>query len=177
MAATQSLNLYFGAGVMPAGTGVVLNDTMDDFAADVKGSNAYGLAGSEANAVGPGKRPLSSMSPTFAEGPNGVLVTGTPGGSRIPTMLLIALLRFAEGASAAEIAATPRIHHQWMPDVVQFEPGALGSEEQAALEAKGHKLKGISEVWGNLQVVVLRPDGSTEAAADPRRVGSAAVVP
>jgi len=175
VAGTQSLNLFFGAAVMPAGTGVVLNDEMDDFSAAPDASNAYGLLGSEANAIAPGKRPLSTMSPTFAEGPNGVLVIGTPGGSRIASMVLLGLLRFTEGASAAEIVATRRFHHQWMPDVVQFEPGGLSEQEQLALKARGHELKPLDEPYGNLQAVIWNArTGALDAAADPRWVGSAA---
>lgn len=173
VAGTQSLNLFFGAAAMPAGTGVVLNDEMDDFSAAPDASNAYGLMGSEANAIAPGKRPLSTMSPTFVEGPRGVLVIGTPGGSRIASMVLLGVLRFTEGGTAAEIAATPRFHHQWLPDVLQFEPGALSAEEQAALVARGHVLKPLDERYGNLQAVIWRPaDDAVEAAADPRWVGA-----
>ena len=173
VAGTQSLNVFFGAAAMPAGTGVVLNDEMDDFSAAPDASNAYGLMGSEANAIAPGKRPLSTMSPTFVEGPRGVLVIGTPGGSRIASMVLLGVLRFTEGASAAAIAATPRFHHQWLPDVLQVEPGALGAEEQAALIARGHALKPLDERYGNLQAVIWRPaTDSVEAASDPRWIGA-----
>lgn len=175
VAGTQSLNLFFGAAVMAPGTGVVLNDEMDDFSAATDASNAYGLLGSEANAIAPGKRPLSTMSPSFAEGPNGVLVIGTPGGSRIASMVLLGLLRFTEGASAAEIVATRRFHHQWMPDVVQFEPGGLSEQEQLALKARGHALKPLDEPYGNLQAVIWNArTGGLDAAADPRWIGSAA---
>ena len=177
VAGTQSLNLFFGSGTMPAGTGVMLNDEMDDFSAGTEVSNAYGLAGSRANAIAPFKKPLSSMTPTFVEGPRGVLVTGTPGGSRIPSMVLLSVLKFVDGASAAEIAATPRFHHQWLPDVVQFEPGAFSADEQAALVAKGHTLAPLKEPYGNLQVVLREwPGGRVQAAADPRWNGSAEVV-
>ena len=178
VAATQTLNIFFGSGFMPAGTGIVLNDEMDDFSAAVDVSNAYGLAGSKANAIAPGKRPLSSMSPTFVEGPRGVLVTGTPGGSRIPSMVLLSVLRFVEGASAPEIAATPRIHHQWMPDVLSFEPNALSADEQAALTAKGHVLKALKEPYGNLQVIVREASGgATTVGPDPRWIANGVTVP
>lgn len=176
VAGTQTLNLFFGSGFMPPGTGVVLNDEMDDFSAAVNVSNAYGLAGSKANAIAGGKRPLSSMSPTFVEGPRGVLVTGTPGGSRIPSMVLLSVLRFTEGATAAEIAATPRIHHQWMPDMLFFEPNALTADEQTALSAKGHALKQLKERYGNLQVIVAKPSGAMEVGPDPRWVASGLLV-
>lgn len=178
VAATQTLNIFFGSGFMPAGTGIVLNDEMDDFSAAVDVSNAYGLAGSKANAIAPGKRPLSSMSPTFVEGPRGVLITGTPGGSRIPSMVLLSVLRFVEGVSAPEIAATPRIHHQWMPDVLSFEPNALSADEQAALTAKGHTLKALKEPYGNLQVIVRdAASGATTVGPDPRWIANGVTVP
>ncbi len=177
VAGTQTLNIYFGAAYMPAGTGIVLNDEMDDFSVAENVSNAYGLAGSKANAIAPGKRPLSSMSPTFVEGPRGVLVTGTPGGSRIPSMVLLSVLRFVEGASAAEIAATRRIHHQWLPDVLNFEPDALKPEEQDALAARGHVLKPAKEPYGNLQVIVREAaTGATSVGPDPRWVASGQLV-
>lgn len=178
VAGTQTLNIFFGAGFMAPGTGVVLNDEMDDFSVALDVSNAYGLAGSKANAIAPGKRPLSSMSPTFVEGPRGVLVTGTPGGSRIPSMVLLSVLRFVDGASAPEIAASKRIHHQWLPDVLNFEPDALTPAEQAALAAKGHVLKAAPEPYGNLQVIVRdAATGATTVGADPRWVASGLVVP
>ena len=176
VAATQTLNLYFGSGFMAPGTGVVLNDEMDDFSAALNVSNAYGLAGSAANAIAPGKRPLSSMSPTFVEGPRGVLITGTPGGSRIPTMVLLSVLRFVEGATAPEIAETGRIHHQWQPDVLSFEPGALTKAEQAGLAAKGHTLKVLDKPYGNLQVIVRSAAGLTSIGPDPRWVASGQTV-
>ena len=177
VAATQTLNLFFGSGFMPEGTGVILNDEMDDFSAAVDVSNAYGLAGSAANAIAPGKRPLSSMSPTFVEGPRGVLVTGTPGGSRIPSMVLLSVLRFVQGEAAPAIAAGKRIHHQWLPDVLSYEPGALTPEEEAALAARGHVLKATKEPYGNLQVIVREADGHVGVGPDPRWVASGEVVP
>ncbi|MES2885887.1 MAG: gamma-glutamyltransferase [Pseudomonadota bacterium] len=178
VAGTQTLNIFFGAAFMAPGTGIVLNDEMDDFSVALDVSNAYGLAGSKANAIAPGKRPLSSMSPTFVEGPRGVLVTGTPGGSRIPSMVLLSVLRFVEGATAAEIAATKRIHHQWLPDVLNFEPDALRPDEQAALAAKGHVLKAAKEPYGNLQVIVREAATSaTSVGPDPRWVASGQTVP
>jgi len=178
VAATQTLNVFFGAAFMAPGTGVVLNDEMDDFSAAPGASNAYGLVGSKANAIAPGKRPLSSMSPTFVEGPRGVMITGTPGGSRIPSMVLLSVLRFVEGASAADIAATPRIHHQWLPDVLSFEPKALTPDEQAALAAKGHTLKELKAPYGNLQVIVReRATGSVGLGPDPRWIASGQTVP
>lgn len=177
VAGTQTLNIFFGAGFMAAGTGIVLNDEMDDFSVAPELSNAYGLAGSKANAIAAGKRPLSSMAPTFVEGPEGVMVTGTPGGSRIPSMVLLSVLRFTEGATALQIAAAPRLHHQWLPDVLGFEPQALSAEEQAALAARGHVLKEFKERYGNLQVIVRAPDGAMTVGPDPRWIATGKVIP
>ena len=177
VAATLSINLPFGSGAMAPGTGVLLNDEMDDFAASVTASNAYGLIGSVPNRVQPGKRPLSSMSPTFVEGPRGLLVLGTPGGSRIITMVLLGLLAWDSGADAASIVALPRFHHQYLPDIVQFEPGAFTAEEQGQLAAMGHTLKLLGSTYGNLQAVTWDPvSGKVDAASDPRGVGAARVV-
>ena len=177
VAATLSVNLPFGSGAMAPGTGVLLNDEMDDFAASLTASNAYGLIGSQPNRVQPGKRPLSSMSPTFVEGPRGLLVIGTPGGSRIITMVLLGVLAWDAGADASAIVALPRLHHQYLPDVVQFEPGALTADEQAQLGAMGHALKPLTSTYGNLQAVTWDPaSGKVEAASDPRGVGVARVV-
>lgn len=177
VAATMSINLSFGSGYMAPGTGVMLNDEMDDFAASTTASNAYGLIGSKANEVAPRKRPLSTMTPTFVEGPDGVLVIGTPGGSRIATMVLLGILNFVDGLDANAIVAAPRYHHQYLPDVVQYEPGGFTDTEAAQLTAMGHPLMSLKSTWGNLQVVIWNPvTGSLQAAADPRAVGSGDVV-
>lgn len=175
VAATLSVNLPFGSGYMAPGTGVLFNDEMDDFSASLESSNAYGLIGSEPNLIWPHKRPLSSMSPTFAEGPHGVLIVGTPGGSRIITMVLHALLAWAGGADAQAIAALPRYHHQYLPDVVQFEPGAFTAAERQALHEMGHVLRPLDSTYGNLQAITVAADGTVAAASDPRGVGLAHV--
>ena len=176
MAATLSINLPFGSAYMAPGTGILLNDEMDDFAASATASNAYGLIGSQANLVAPRKRPLSTMSPTFVEGPNGVLILGTPGGSRIATMVLLGILNFVNGVDAKAIVAAPRYHHQFLPDVVQYEPGAFSPTELGRLGTMGHELKPVEAGYGNLQAVLWRPASDTlEAAADPRGVGSGEV--
>lgn len=178
VAATLSINLSFGSGYMAPGTGVFLNDEMDDFAASTTAQNAYGLIGSEANAVAGGKRPLSSMTPTFAEGPKGLLIIGTPGGSRIITMVLLGLLDWVEGADAGAIVALPRYHHQFLPDRVEYEPAALDAAEQTALAGMGHVLRPVADGYGNMQVVTWSPQtGEVRAAADPRGVGEGKVVP
>src|SRR5690606_19793145 len=125
VAATLSINLPFGAAFTAPGTGVLLNNEMDDFAADPGGRNAYGLAGSQANAVAAGKRPLSSMSPTFIDSPAQLAVFGTPGGSRIPSMVLLAILDYLEGKPVSQWPATPRYHHQFLPDHIEHEANAF----------------------------------------------------
>ena len=176
VAATLSINYPFGSGFVAPGTGVLLNDEMDDFAASPGTPNVYGLVGAEANSIAPGKRMLSSMTPTFLEGPRGLALIGTPGGSRIITMVLLGTLDFAAGRSAADIVAAPRFHHQYLPDEVQLEPGALDETTRARLRAMGHRLREQSRPWGNMQLVVRRPDGRLEAASDPRGLGRSAVV-
>ena len=177
VAATLSVNLPFGAAFSAPGTGVVLNNEMDDFAADPRGSNSYGLAGSQANAVAAGKRPLSSMSPSFIESPTQFAAFGTPGGSRIPSMVLLSMLGFLEGKPVASWPAVPRYHHQYLPDVVEHEPGALSAGQQRDLQARGYQLKDLGRSYGNQQVLFWDKARQTlEAASDPRGVGAAQVL-
>lgn len=177
VAATLSINLGFGSGFMAPGTGVLLNDEMDDFSAAPGVANAYGLVGSEPNAVAANKRPLSSMTPTFVEGPRGLLVIGTPGGSRIITMVLQGILGWMSGLDANATVAAPRLHHQYLPDLVQFEPGYADEARQAELRALGQQLQISDSTWGNLQAVSWNPKaGTLQAASDPRGVGAGAVV-
>jgi gamma-glutamyltranspeptidase/glutathione hydrolase len=175
VAATITINLFFGTGMVIPGTGIFLNNEMDDFSTKPGEPNAFQLIGADANEVAPGKRPLSSSTPTFVESDRGVMITGSPGGSRIIGMVLLATLEYMDGKSAKEIAATPRYHHQFSPDVVFFERDALTREERSALEARGHKLR-EGERWGNLQTVIWdRRTGAVEAAADPRGFGEGLV--
>ena len=177
VAATVTVNLIFGSAFLAPGTGLFINDEMDDFAASTTDSNAFGLIGSTANAIAPGKRPLSTMTPTFVEGPKGVLVIGTPGGSRILTMVLLGVLDFFRGADVQAIVAAPRYHMQFLPDQVQFEKGAFDADAQAALTRMGYKLDALTNPYGNMQAVLWRPAQNTlDAAADPRAVGTARVV-
>ncbi|MGC1332905.1 gamma-glutamyltransferase [Pseudomonas sp.] len=178
VAATLSVNLPFGSAFTAPGTGVVLNDEMDDFAADPHGSNAYGLAGSQANAVAPGKRPLSSMSPSFIESPKDFAAFGTPGGSRIPSMVLLSMLQYLDGQPVPTWPAVPRYHHQYLPDVVEYEPGAFTDTQLANLKARGYNLKETGRAYGNQQVLLWhKDDGKVEAASDPRGVGVSEVMP
>jgi gamma-glutamyltranspeptidase/glutathione hydrolase len=174
VAGTVTINTGFGSGFMPPGTGVLLNNEMDDFAASLTASNAYGLVGSPANAIAPGKRPLSSMSPAFVEGPRGLLILGTPGGSRIISMVLRSTLGFIHGMSAQEVVELPRYHHQHLPDQIEYEPGALTVDEQAGLNALGHRLRVMSRRFGDMHAVWWDKSGDVlQAASDPRGVGSA----
>ena len=168
-AVTQSVNLPFGAAIVVAGTGFVLNNEMDDFSVKPGVPNAFGLIGDDANAIQPGKRPLSSMTPTILLGDERVAAIGSPGGSRIITMVFQGLSMILDGSSAADAVAAPRIHHQYQPDSVSSEPGALSAEEIAALTARGFTITPAERPWGNLQIVVWdKRDGSVEAASDPR---------
>ena len=176
VAATLSINTPFGSGLVPPGTGVLLNNEMDDFSASPGAPNAYGLTGGEANAIAPGKRMLSSMSPTFLESDGAVAILGTPGGSRIPTMVLQAVLAAVAGESPEDWVAKPRTHHQFLPDVIQYESAALTALEVRALEAKGHSLKTIEDGFGNMQAILWdRNAERVQAASDPRGLGVAEV--
>ncbi|KJS69116.1 MAG: gamma-glutamyltransferase [Pseudomonas sp. BICA1-14] len=178
VAATLSLNMMFGAAFSVPGTGVLLNDEMDDFAADIDGSNAYGLKGSSANAISGGKRPLSSMSPTFIESAEEFAAFGTPGGSRIPSMVLLSALSYLDGEPVQAWPAVPRYHHQYLPDVLQYEADAFTPAQLDALRARGHRPRLIERDYGNQQVLYWhKPSGTVEAASDPRGIGQALLVP
>ncbi|MCB1878293.1 MAG: gamma-glutamyltransferase [Chromatiales bacterium] len=177
VAATLSINYPFGSGFTPPGTGVLLNDEMDDFSARPGTPNVYGLVGGEANAIAPGKRMLSSMTPTFVESDDQIAILGTPGGSRIITMVLLAILDMAEGNSPESWVSLPRFHHQYLPDQIQFEPDALAAKTQAKLQAMGHTLKPLQKTYGNMQTVRLdKRTGVVDAASDPRGIGTARAV-
>ncbi len=176
VAATLSINYPFGACVVPPGTGVLLNDEMDDFSAKPGEPNVYGLVGAEANAIEPGKRPLSSMSPTFVESEQGVAIIGTPGGSRIITMVLLGILDLADGNGTDSWVSLPRFHHQYLPDSVQFEPGAFDEALQQQLRERGHTLKPLDSSYGNMQAIYWdKQTGKVTPASDPRGVGDARV--
>lgn len=177
VAATLSLNTPFGSGFIPPGTGVVLNNQMDDFSVAPGVANAYGLTGGEANAIAPGKRPLSSMTPTFLESDDAVVVLGTPGGSRIISMVLLATLEMAHGRGGPEEwVGLPRFHHQYLPDVVAHEERAFDAEERRRLQQLGHRLEAVRDGYGNMQLVAwYKKGGRMAAASDPRGAGSALV--
>ncbi|MEM6989627.1 MAG: gamma-glutamyltransferase, partial [Myxococcota bacterium] len=149
---------------------------MDDFSMGAGIANVYGLVGTEANAIEPGKRMLSSMTPLFVRNEDKVLIVGTPGGSRIISMLALAILDFTQGMNSEEIVSDPRIHHQYLPDVIQFESEALSKEDQKILIEKGHELREIEGGYGDMQAIIWNKQTKTlEAASDPRGEGLAIV--
>ncbi|NUS61690.1 MAG: gamma-glutamyltransferase, partial [Lysobacter sp.] len=173
---TQTVNLLYGSGMVVPGTGVLLNDEMDDFALRPGTPNAFGVMGFESNAPKAGKRMLSSMTPTFLDNGEKVIAIGAPGGSRIITEVLIGILAYDAGLSPQQVAATPRFHHQWYPDVISAEKGALSQEVVTALQAMGHTVNAGESTWGNLQTVQWdRRRNTLEGGSDPRNpVGKAA---
>lgn len=176
VSATLSINYPFGSGFVAGDTGVLLNDEMDDFSAKPGIPNAYGLVGAEANSIAPGKRMLSSMSPTFVTSEDSVAILGSPGGSRIITMVLLGVLEFAGGKGPDAWVARPRIHHQYLPDKVFYEADAFNEKEAAELSAMGHTLERAERGWGNMQAVLWqRKKQRVEAASDPRVEGLAEV--
>jgi gamma-glutamyltranspeptidase/glutathione hydrolase len=180
VAATLSINFPFGSGFVAAGTGVLLNNEMDDFAAAPGVPNGYGLiAGADnPNRIEPGKRMVSSMTPAFLQYGDRIAVLGTPGGSRIISMVLLATLAFQAGADAGRMTELPRFHHQFMPDRVLHEAEAFVPAVAAQLRLLGHELALSERRYGNMQVVILsRSNNVLTGAADPRGEGSALVRP
>jgi gamma-glutamyltranspeptidase / glutathione hydrolase len=174
VANTYTINFSYGSGIVAAGTGVLLNNEMDDFSAKPGVPNAYGLLGGEANAIAPGKRPLSSMTPTilFRDG-RPALVTGSPGGSLIITTVLQLVLNVVDhGMNVAEAAAAPRVHHQWLPDELRVEEG-LSPDTLRLLRELGHKPVVRDSMGATMSI--LRVEGGWTGAADPRRRGGLAL--
>lgn len=187
---TYTLNGWFGAGVMGGRTGIWMNDEMDDFSIKPGEPNMFGIVGSVANAIAPGKTPLSSMAPTIIS-KNGrvVMVTGSPGGSRIPTIVLSSLLGVVDyGLDLAQAVDLPRLHEQWKPDDVEMETGALTPEVQKTLEQEGYHFI-AHRPWGITEAILVggpRLDGQALSSktigpfygvADPRHPGGGAVAP
>jgi gamma-glutamyltranspeptidase/glutathione hydrolase len=170
---TYTLNFPYGVGLVAAGTGVLLNNELDDFTAAAGAANAYGLVGFEANLPGPGKRPLSSMSPTIVlKDGKPVLVTGSPGGSRIISTVLQVIVNVIDyHMDVAAAVAAPRLHHQWLPDEVRIEHG-FSEETLAGLRAKGHT---VVEPMGQTSAnsILVTPNGLL-GAPDPRTRGAEA---
>ena len=169
--ATLSINTLFGSGIVAGDTGVLFNNEMDDFSLQATVPNNYRLLGSQANALALGKRPLSSMTPTFVEDGKGVLIIGAPGGPRIVSQVLLGILDYVAGSTVDldRIVSAPRYHHQYLPDRIEIEPQAFTPEWARALEARGHKLQTANRKWGNMQAVFKsKADGAARAASDPR---------
>ncbi|HEX3862271.1 MAG TPA: gamma-glutamyltransferase [Stellaceae bacterium] len=176
VAVTYTLNGNFGSGLIAPKTGVFLNNEMDDFTSKSGAPNLFGLVQGAENAIEPGKRPLSSMAPTFIE-KNGkpVFVLGSPGGPRITTAVLETVTNLIDFAMAPQDAvAAPRFHHQWMPDTLFYERGGLSSETVAALTERGYHLAEQAP-WGAVELIAIGPGGHLVGVNDPRRpAGSAA---
>ncbi len=170
---TYTINFSYGSGLVAEGTGILLNNEMDDFSAKPGVPNAYGLIGGEANAVEAGKRPLSSMSPTIVmKDGKPFLVTGSPGGSRIITTVLQVIMNVIDhGLNIAEATAAPRIHHQWLPEEIRVEEG-LSPDTLRLLVAMGHEIA-LKSVMGSAQSVMIDPKtGLRLGASDTRRAGA-----
>jgi len=170
VAVTYTLNTVFGTGIVAGNTGILLNNEMDDFSAKPGVPNVYGLVGGDANAIGPGKRPLSSMSPTIVlKDGKTWLVTGSPGGSRIITTVLQMVVNSIDfGMNVAEATNAPRFHHQWLPDELRVEKG-FSPDTLKLLEQKGQKVT-VKEAMGSTQSIMVGPDGTLYGASDPRSV-------
>jgi len=176
VAGTLTINYLFGAAFVAGDTGVLLNNEMDDFSAAVNAPNLYGLIGSPPNLIAPGKRPLSSMTPTFLETDDRIAILGVPGGSRIITMILLATLAFADGLPPQDWVSQDRFHHQYLPDTIQLEPDALDEHIRTALTRMGHKLTTLNRRYGDMQAILWnRKENQVEAASDPRGIGASDV--
>ncbi len=174
VANTYTLNFSFGVGFAAEGTGILLNNELDDFSAKPGVPNAYGLIGGEANAVGPEKRPLSSMTPTIVlKDGDPYIVTGSPGGSRIITTVMQVILNATvHERDIMTATAAPRIHHQWLPDYIRIEEG-ISHDTIRLLEEKGHDVR-IQSAMGAAQSILRGSDGTLYGASDPRRPGGLA---
>jgi gamma-glutamyltranspeptidase/glutathione hydrolase len=182
VAVTTTINSFYGSKVTVEGAGFVLNNEMDDFAAQPGSPNQYGLVQGEANAIEPGKRMLSAMTPTIVVDPAGqlLLVLGSPGGATIITNVFQQISNVIDfGMNVRQAVNAPRLHHQHLPDRIEYEPGSLSPEVVVALEAMGHQVEerirsgAVYPYIGDVQVIQRTPDGALEAASDPRRGGTA----
>ena len=175
VANTYTLNFSYGCGLVAEGTGVLLNNELDDFAAKPGAPNAFGLVGGDANAPGPNKRPLSSMSPTMVFKDGKIeLVTGTPGGARIITTVLQIILDVIDfGLNVAEAEEAPRVHDQWLPDELRVERG-LSPDTIRLLKGMGYKVV-VREAMGSANTIARSADGTLTGASDPRQRGTLAV--
>jgi len=174
VAVTYTLNFSFGTSLVAEGTGILLNNEMDDFSAKPGTPNAFGLLGGEANAIEPRKRPLSSMTPTIVfKGDKPYLVTGSPGGATIITAVLQTIINVIDHEmNVAEASSVPRVHHQWFPEMLRLERG-VSADTLALLEEMGHRVR-TSNAMGSTQSIMLI-DGLLYGASDPRRDDAATV--
>jgi gamma-glutamyltranspeptidase/glutathione hydrolase len=172
---TYTLNGWFGSGVVAKGTGVLLNNEMDDFTSKPGEPNMFGAIQGEPNAIAPGKRPLSSMTPTFVVRPDGSLyfTIGSPGGTTIPNTVLQVICNVIDhGMNLQEAIDAPRLHHQWVPDEILDEPRGLSGDTRRALEARGHKVATKPEYMGDVQGVMIEEKTNTRlGASDARQDG------
>ena len=176
VALTTTLNLFFGSKVTVEGAGIVLNNEMDDFTARPGFPNQYGLVQGAQNVIEPGKRMLSAMTPTIVEDVDGELffLTGSPGGGTIITTVFQTIVNVVDfGMNAAQAVNAPRVHHQHLPDHVNWENGGLRPEVVRELEARGHVLQERGGISGDVQAILVLPDGTLSAYADQRRAGLA----
>lgn len=176
VAITTTVNGYFGSAVTVRGAGFVMNNEMNDFAVNPGEPNAFGLVQGEVNAIEPGKRMLSSMSPTILVNPEGrtELVTGTPGGATIITTVYQQLANHVDfGMDVGTSVNAPRFHHQNLPNEVEFERNGLADSVVAELESRGHEMVEEDGFSGDVESIFIAPDGTLTGAADPRRGGSA----
>ena len=174
VALTYTLNGSYGNGVTVPGLGFLLNNEMDDFSAKPGEPNMFGLVQGEANAIQPGKRPLSSMTPTIILKDGKIfMVVGAPGGSRIITGVLQVILNVIDfGMNAQDAVAAPRFHHQWQPDKLSLERG-FSPDTIELLKSRGHTVDSISSV-ANVEAIVVQKDGWLSGGSDPRAHGKAA---
>lgn len=176
---TTTLNTWYGSKLVAAGTGVLLNNEMDDFTARPGVPNFFGLVQGVANEIAPGKRMLSAMTPTLVTGPDGSLrlVVGSPGGATIITTVFQVVSNVLDfGMSLADAISAPRVHHQHLPDRIEVEPGALPPGVIEALEQRGHHISIGDETWGDVEAIGVAEGGHLEAVADPRRGGTASAL-
>ncbi|MDX8378641.1 MAG: gamma-glutamyltransferase, partial [Gallionella sp.] len=175
VSATLSINYGMGSGYVSPSTGILMNDEMDDFATRPGKPNAYGLVQGSANAVAPRKRMLSSMSPTFVIDKDRIFIVGTPGGSRIISMVLLASTAFINNnLMPAEWVNKPRFHHQFLPDIVQYEAGAFTPDMITELKKRGHHLKEMNRSYGNMQAILWNQGSNTlTGISDHRGEGNA----
>ena len=168
VATTQTINTWFGSGYMSPSGGFILNNEMDDFSAKPFTPNRYGLVHGEANSILPRKRMLSSMTPSFIESDRGIAILGTPGGSKIITMVLLSILNWMNGGTADDMTAVKRFHHQYLPDIIEYEKDAFSNSDIDKLRSIGHNLKEVRD-YGNMQVITIDKDsGKVETSSDPR---------